>query len=357
MYRLFNKPVPNKGVITAPNLIRSKMLMANNLLMVKEYYHTYGCYIPNTHVLVRLLSVLENYLEGDYIYRRVSDDINRIAPSLGITTNATPGNIHFAAFYTNACALIATKFDEYINIDSRYWQDIRAVRVLTHPYSDTTLMIPTIGSHVGIGGISAVGIDIPLLAYQYQQWVTYNQLKSIEFKENSSQFLTKYVLANMLPEQLDIAIRNQLGNIRMNLPIVGDTVEHRTPPIRVVDFSKDFYKPIHTVLHDINLSPKPYLNDLIQIPMIFEDNYLAAIPKSITGLSIYNYWTTLLVYVEWAYPMLSIIDCDQKGLTNLSFMLKQVDIFMRGGKTLRFMPNYVKALWYPRYLEIQKKYM
>lgn len=354
MYRLFRQSFGNQGSIAAPKLNNAKLQMHIAHDTVRDYYRINGGYINNNHILVRLLSVLDSYLDGAYLYRRIEDGIARITAGLGITTDMTAGSIHATAFYTKHCAIVSTTFMDFFDIEAMPWMDIRAVRALTHPFVSTTFIIPTLGKDITDNRLSAVGIDIPLLAYQYGCWIKYNLAKELVVQETPEQFLVKYVIANMLPEQTDIALRNQLPYIKKGIIPVDPSP--RLQPTRVVDYGTYWYAPVKVVLEAINKARKPYLADLQQIPMVFADTYLDAVPKTISGLSVYSYWTTLLIFTDWAYPMVDILETDQHSITNISKLLLDIDRYIKATAALRFMDPATKEQFLIKYSAIQKKY-
>ena len=216
MYRLFRLRINNKGIKVSPIFQRAKEKYNLNYNKVLEHYQTFGSTINNNHILMRLINSLQ-ILEGpeSLTYRRIDSNKDKIATGLGITTDLNPGELHDNEFYSDTCAIQSVKFMEFFEIKN--FKDIRAVRCLTHQNTDLTLSIPEIGKSLKSNGTAVVGIDIPLLAVQYKLWLRMNQNRPLGQRENTGQFITKFILPGMIPEQIDISLHNisQANNLRI----------------------------------------------------------------------------------------------------------------------------------------------
>ncbi len=352
MYRIFKRPLYELPKINSPSMDRIRDLILYQFDYHHRIYRAYGSFIPNEHILIKLCYILDNYIApGVDVYRTVQTDSHRICSALFITSIDTPGIIHKKAFYTNQCIIFSVTYEE--SLMDTDWKSLRPVRCLTHPGIMLDVKVPPVTRKHFSDGIAAVSIDLALFAYQFQQWTIFNNLKPELEREQVNMFITKYVLTAMVPEQIDISLRNRLTDI-YNKKI--------TPPNPLdrafaISYGDALIYPLNRILSIINNSRSTYLKGLNEIPFIFKDNYLDAIPMEIAQLSSYSYWAVCLIYLEWLYPLVSFIENDQTQITDISKILVRVHRYLLSSGTLKYMPEETRDLFFIKYDICRKKFL
>jgi hypothetical protein len=292
----------------------------------------------------------------------VESNLDPIAISLGITTNSNLGTIHNGAFYTHTCAIYSATF--FDSIGEEDWAILRPVRCLTHPNITLSIHTPPVSKNFLRGGISVVAIDIPLLGYQLKQWYLLNQTKPTFEQETISQFITKWVLPGTVREQMDISSRNQMSTFRDNFTLPkGKSIANG------VTFSYDdmlynqnviYNGYLKTLINTINRSSNTYIQFLDNVPMLFGDTFLNAVPSEAMVLTSSSYWVVLLIYTDWVYSFIDIIKTDQRTVTDISRILKRVERSVKNyniGKLMRGISLPLFLSWDMKYKKIINTFM
>ena len=350
MYRIFSKPIASLGMINNFSIPRIKSLVMDHYNYQMWIYQRYGTYLHPDHILIRLLYVLNEYISEEMdTYRVIEDCLVRICSGLRITSNYNSGEIHKHSFYTDNCAIIATTFTDDITDIS--WELLRPVRCLNHPNTSLELHIPpTNKNDFNSFGVAVVGIDIPMLGYQFKCWNRINSFKPEVERESLAIYIVKIILPNMIPEQFDIAMRNRLPYI-CNGIIPPKSERERS---FVVSYEDSLDNMIGTIIKTINRTRESYKRGLMSIPFVFGENYLDAVPREINSLSTYSYWVVLLTYIDWVYPLCFIIESEQKNITDISKILVRVERFINSTNCLRYMPDNIKRDFDIKYNKIKE---
>lgn len=362
MYRLFIKPLISNKQILNPGLTRIKNLLNIQYIEQQHRYTNYGAYINSDHFLIKLCYSVAPYLINGNLFNIIEKNQTAICSSLGITSGSTVGKFHHSQFYTKECAIYLQSFTG--GIIDRPWRLLRPVRVLTHPSTNLSIHIPPITKSECIDGISVIGIDLFLFAYQFQQWTNINRAKPKEDQESIYTYVVKYVLTGMIPEQLDIAIRNQY------IPVCSGEPLKKTHSISNNSFfaensildsiNREIAEYMEKSVRSLNKGKFTFSDTLNNMPLIYSPNCLLAVPYEPNGLNGNSYWASLLLYTEWAYYLLTVLDGDFKNSSMIPNTLKRVDKTIssfRADKRLIDKSIDIWYLWFTRYEEIKKKYM
>jgi hypothetical protein len=233
------------------------------------------------------------------------------------------------------------------------WQEIRAVRTLTHPFTSLDIIKPCTNKDDMGSGFAAVGIDIALFGYQLKQWTIFNKSLDPLEQESITMFLSKYVVPNMMPEHIDIALRNRITYIYSEMVPIDTPVKARS---FAVSYEAAIVHPIVRVLEVINASRMPYVTGLQELPFIYSDTYFEAVPMEIASLSTYSYWVVFMVMLDWAYPICVFINDDQKNITDISKIIKRVNRFVLGTNCLKYIPSELKPYVRIKYEAFVKRF-
>lgn len=358
MYRLFTDLTYNPGTINSPLMDRIRKIIMTQYQYTEDLVDKFSAgYVRSDHVLMKLIYILSEYLNNDTnIYRLVSEDLHSICSSLGFTSETTVGKIHLNTFYSSECLIVSTTFEDQLILSNETpYQDLRPVRCLTHPYCSMELFIPSTDKRYVMPGLSAIAIDIPLFAYTFSRWLVdrraYDKANGLD-PENLSQFIVKQVLNHMFPEYIDIALRNRLPYIHRNKAVPSERHERSF----VTSYEQAIIHPIHGILDQIDASRLPYRKALKEIPFIFSDSYFDAVPKCVGSLNQYSYWTTLLIFTEWTYPLIDLISSEQSQNTDIQKIFVRIDRYLRSSGALNHMPSFLKADFFIKYEQLKEHF-
>jgi hypothetical protein len=345
MYRLFSKPLAYRGAMVSSKFIQAKFKYEESLNIATEFYNQNSAYLNNNHILIRLVSglVFDPNAPAIDVYRQIEANSNRISSGLGITTDINPGNMFKKAFYTHNCAIVNVSFSEALKIP--HWTHIRAVRPLTHPHVTLQLVLPHRLKSLDETDYSVVGIDLPLLAVQFKGWFLEQMKRPVTERESIAQFVYMWVLPGMLPEQIDIALRNRMQY--MCLGIKREEPDLR-PPIFIQDYDREFDRAIEGLVEFYNKGERAMTEVMLGMPMMHADNYFHAVPKNLNSLSIHSYWIRLMVYTDWIYPVAVGFDVDplQENITRKLMVVRR---YVDGTRAWRFLEGPIRDLCEERY--------
>lgn len=334
MHRFFVER-PFRGRINVPefNNIFPKITRSHEKAL--QYYRMYNVFIPNDHILVRLVDSLsfDSTWTPMAAYRYAENHMENIALGMHITSTNNYGRWHTNEFYTDNCVLFATNLGNPYSESN--WEDIVAVKPLTHPHVSLECVHPHLMKSVKPSDYSVVAIDIPLLAMQYAQWAKINYAKEVVDRENTTQFVSKYVMPNMWKAQIEIALRNRLLEIATDTFRVEPDLK---PPIGLIRQDKELERAYTALLELINTSGRTLYEVMGSIPMPFSGNYFEAVPKNIESISVYSYWTGLVAYTDWLFVLVSSID---------NLKTKEESVY----RTARAVRRFIKGRLQKRYIE------
>lgn len=228
-----------------------------------DYYRSRPQYIPNDHILVKIIKVLRVF---DYTDLSVYEVISKarsegydIANSLNITTYKDVGRIEDSDFFNPGDKDILV-FLSYADrdIDTDNWKNIVPVRVLWHDY--ISMQTPYLNGSRMFGrsmyglGYNVVGIEPGLLYFMYSRWKeeiwsTYPD----DEKPTVANFVAQYILPNMFDSFTDIAYFNRLCIIdRSNRDAINEV--DNTHPVFAADISRHVDDSIEYMLNVSNFN-------------------------------------------------------------------------------------------------------
>lgn len=278
MYDLFSNPRRiYSGLISDFVLNNIKNRAVEDVGRVIEYYRSGSFFVPNTHLLVRLINTISTPLSYDFNqYFEVTLARSLYAAnSLKLTTSIAYGQWHVGEFYYNCPELIiAYNGDGNPYEMAKGWRDLQPVKVLEGPVSNMGYLIPTGVNQSSERGLAVISIDLLQLMVQYRCFMELQAAKSEQGLDNISttkHFVAKYVLPNMLKSQTDMALFNRLYNLEMGAPMGIMTRRH---PFHISDYTSQLDKNLTIFLDRIRNTGRDFENYIEQLPSIFSDSPL-----------------------------------------------------------------------------------
>lgn len=344
MYRLFMCGAIPYSPLESNQMERVRENIKTRIDYLKNNKWVYGKTINSNHLLMRLCMILAPYVKPESdTYRVVRENLPGICTSLHITSSYSYGKVHSQCLYTTRCVVLSTDYSAAeLPAD---WKDYRPVRCLTHQETSLQIRLPPSTISTRTEGISAIGIDIPMFAAMLQRWLIINNGRDPLTREPLATFITKYVLPGTVYEYLDIAIRNRLvyANIK-DIPI-----SKRSSTAMMYEQETD-----NINRRTINLmkgSNRSYKRTLLSIPMFHSENYIKAVDDTISELNPFSYWAQLLVYVDWLYPLLTVVNNWEPDIAEVKRILNRIKQYINNSGVLAHMPPEVSIDFILKYNE------
>lgn len=303
MQLFFNTPCSiSYGLLryTQWDYVRQGLL--RNLLTVQSFYYSRIYSVKSNHFLARLTNTLNiSFLHSIERYYAIADaKAANIAAAMKMTSSMQRGALFNGVFYGPGCTEVImmdnSSFDPFEVYKN--WKTAQSVKVVIHPRSDLSLMLPN-GKNTGLEkGLAVISINIPMLAIQYRAFAE-EQLKISDEQNIGTQsvphFVHRYLLPNMMASHLDIAIFNRIQNLLNGKPLAEVTRAHS---FALVDYSSQATK-VHTeILEDLRSKSMEYKAILSSIPAISKDSLLEVmvLPESAPTRQIF--WAEVLSRID-----------------------------------------------------------
>ena len=289
--------------------------------------------IYNNHTVLNILNneSFDASSKSLQVYKRAQLKKDRLCLIHGIVNHNNVGLGRDDLFLTANCFLISTDYSTTALFKD--YKEIRALRVLEHPFNNIKPFRPTqIDGEVK--ELSVVSIDIPLLVTQY--WMFQKEQHKLESADKKSVkwFLMHYVISPMIRDTLEISFRNRLLKPDS---IHGDFDNFLT---FFNSYESRLMQSAQSVISDLKTTPRRFSEIADAIPALFNDSYRDAVPLELDQMGNYSYWLECLTLMNWVKPILDI-----EGLTinhttdNLHGRLKRVRRYMRMYSVDRFVPD------------------
>jgi len=269
MRTLFNlKPPSEYGVLQSVHWPYVRDGLRRNLEVILRYHRRNPQAVQGSHFLVRLLYAITvpHALNLERYFENVDAGTFNTASALKLTSPVSRGVLHKGIFYGEGCKEILLAHNDYFDIyeADKDWRNLQPVKVLKHPRSDLMMNLPD-GKNTGSEtGMAVIAINIPMLAIMYRAFCNYEAATANESAQLSVyHFLRMYVLPNMLPSHLDVALFNRIDNMQKGAPLGESKLKHS---FALVDYTKRVTE-VHTeVLTYIHKKRQDFLGVLKTIP-------------------------------------------------------------------------------------------
>lgn len=275
MRTLFNlKPPSEYGVLRSAHWPYVRDGLRRNLEVILRYHRRNPQAVQGSHILVRLLGsiTVPHSLQLDRYFENVDAGTFNTANALKFTSPVSTGKIFKGLFYGPGCHEIYIGHNDFFDIveADRNWMNLQPIQVLRHPRSDLMMNLPD-GSDVSSEtGLVVLSINIPMLAIMYRAFCRYEEQSVPEGSRLSVyHFLRMYVLPNMLPSHLDVALFNRIDNLQKGAPIGESKQAHS---FALPDYSKRVTE-VHTeLLGYLRKKRQDFLGILYTIPAAVKPN-------------------------------------------------------------------------------------
>lgn len=263
-----------------------------------NYYHNRVYAVKNAHLLVRMLQSIDVPMEYEISQYANVATIRApfIARTFDLTSDVNRGRIFDGVFYGEGSSEILISEEDYFNpfYAEKHWRRICAVKPLLHCKSDLGLLLPN-GKFTSTGiGLSAVSINIALLAVQYRSFILSQRIKYDNQGGHlgASHFVHMYVLPNMLYNHVDLAILNRLMNLFYGVPQGDALIRH---PMAIIDYTKKVDRVLERCIYSVNKRTLT-LDALLKIlPAVFSKNQEEVLMMPDTQMTVQSMLKILMV--------------------------------------------------------------
>lgn len=246
--------------------------LLRNLETTQKYYHSRILAVKSNHFLCRLINNLNvsHKLTIERYYDLVDARAIKLSAAMRITTAAQRGSIFNGIFYGPDCPEIIMLDSTSIDVQEAYmnWRTLQPVKVINHPRTDYSLMLPN-GKPTGVDvGVVTVSVNIGMLAVQYRAFAEDQLLQDAMYGtglQTVAHFVHRYVLTNMLATHLDIVVFNRIAALINGAPISGSTYRH---PFSMPDYSSFSNQVQQKIVNDMKGKALDYKAVMCTIPAI-----------------------------------------------------------------------------------------
>lgn len=229
------------GISSYPDWKYLRSGLNRNLKTTIDYYQNRRFAVKGNHLIARILNSLNISYDRDIeqLYNLIEAKAFHIGMHFKLSSSVYKGDVFNGVFYGEGTKEIIMVTNDFINPYEieRDWKNVQAVRVLTHPKSDLSLLLPNGKAYSEETGLACIEINLPALITQYRCFVLeqYNRIKDTLTASPTSVFIHMYVLPNMLYSHLDHCIFNRVYNLMMGAPMGVPQFRH---PFTLIDYNK-----------------------------------------------------------------------------------------------------------------------
>lgn len=278
MFSLFETPRKNyQGLNAQFELHDFERKTVEDVERVVDYYRKGAIYVQNTHLIVKLINTLAvpmSYALDDY-YEICYQRSLYVATALGMTSSINYGKWFKGEFY-HGCdeIIIAYNGEDNPHELKKNWMNLKPIQVIEAPITNFGYLPPDGQDRQSEQGLVVLGIDVSMLMLQYRCYMELQYNNQAQFNMpmgTTAQFVSKYVIPNMIYSQTDLAIFNRMVAIKEGIPIGAVKKRH---PFYISDYTQQFTRGIEPTLKRLKNSQYLFANYLEQFPKVFNDHPL-----------------------------------------------------------------------------------
>lgn len=311
MYKIFKRvDNPSTGIIRPPGFDMVSRVYREQISRIVDYYSISSKMLDNKHILIRMLNLatpdvrlpLEDYVR--IVYSRASN----IARHFRLTDEGSYGELHKDVFYRGNNVLLHREDTLNVTKIISKWRTSIPVLVHKHPVSSLQFLLPDVYRYPTVEeGLSVVSIDISKMLIMYREYLR-DQLRLPEgTRGGANQFVSRYVLPNMLYTHSNVCIYNRLSNLLYSRENVNREVSKH--PMLVVDYSNKVDNTLSYLLKYMRNRGMYYTDIVKTIPTIYN---LDTLLMPDIGITRQSWW---MLYLSRVDEINTIIDIgDERGI-------------------------------------------
>lgn len=292
MLDIFRIGYETKGMYTMiPQWQFVKDGLRRNRETARNFYQQEIYQARSDHVLMTLIYTLN--IARNSTAARVYDNAlarsNSLAQQMKFTSALGKGQVFRNMFFGGNSKEIIFGTSSLTSPDAivSNWRNMKPVRILRHPFTDTNGNIPDQRLIVK-DGLSFFSVDIPMIAVMY--WCFQKEQDMVEAggqpRHTPAQFVYAYLLANMVEDMIDHALFNRIYCLATGTP----RNDHpKTHPYAYPTFSTDVDAVMRVMWERVQETRRRLTGQLDQVKLVFAEDALelSALPSIAPTLQCY----------------------------------------------------------------------
>lgn len=277
MLDIFRIEYETKGLYTMiPWWDYVKQGLRKNMGIARDFYQKGVYHARSDHLLMSLIYALN--IARNSTYERVYD--NAYSRTVALTnlfrmTSATNrGTVIRNMFFGGNSKEVVFGHTSMISpraiVDD--WKNMKPVKVLRHPFTDTWANVPD-GRPIVKDGISFFSVDIPMIATMY--WCYQKEQDLVEAggqpRGTPAQFVYAYLLANMMESMLDHSLFNRIYALQTGS---GRNDSPKLHPFAVPSYDNELTNVQKIMLNRVQDLNRRISSRLDQVKLVFSDSAL-----------------------------------------------------------------------------------
>ena len=271
------------GISSYPDWKYLRSGLNRNLRTTIDYYQNRKFAVKGNHLVARMLTSMSVSIDRDIeqLYNLVEAKTMHIGMHFKLSSSVYKGDIFNGVFYGEGTKEIIMVTNNFINpyYIERNWKNIQAIKVISHPKSDLSLLLPNGKAYSAEPGLACIEINLPALVIQYYCFMKeqYARIKDSLTAAPISVFIHSYVLPNMLYSHLDHCIFNRVYNLVMGAPMGEPQFRHPFTLINydnkvdkclteITDYVKQTDLDFNTILRTFPVVSKANFKELLKLP-------------------------------------------------------------------------------------------
>ena len=335
MYNIFNQTYfPTGNTSLDPNTDLIKRVYTILLNSIIKYYQTRVMTVKNNHLLCKIINTgfIPITYDGDRFTEIAYSRSPYIAKHFNLTSPINYGKIFKEIFYLDCNEIILFDDSDFIHDEViRNWQYVSAVKVLNHPFSNTSFLLPSGNSsfidnkesYTNLGtnstytdkGLVTISVNIALLLTQYKGFLLSN-INNSQINLSIPNFVHMYVLPNMLYSHTELVLLNRLMNIFYGSPM---GIAYKKHPFSIINYDRKLDSILNYSIKRLKDSTGSFQNMLSNIPSIFNRNMLESLYMPDMARTKQVWWALLLSRINVMKFLLDISN-DRSLSTNRSYI-------------------------------------
>lgn len=310
MYNLFNKTYSSIGSVSLdPNTDLIKRVYTILLNSITKYYRTRVMSVKNNHLLCKIINTgfIPISYDSDRFTEIAYSRSPYIAKHFNLTSPISYGKIFKEIFYLDCNEIILFDDSDFIHDEViNNWEFVSAVKVINHPFSNTSFLLPSgdsnflsnkeTYSNLGVNylysdkGLVTISINIGMLLTQYKGFLL-NNIFNTEDKLSIPHFVHMYVLPNMLQTHVELVLMNRLMNLHYGSPM---GVSYKSHPFSMPNYDRKLDSVLSYSLKRLKDSTNNFQTMLSNIPSISNKSMLESLYMEDVARTKQVWWALLL---------------------------------------------------------------
>lgn len=272
MFKLFERRyTENNQVIQPRGIDLIKRTYRLEVSRIRHYYNSRVKHVRGNHLFVRFLRIaMPNEINDLEVFSsKVNSSQESISKFFKFVSPIEYGTIYEDLFYKGPNIVMANEEPFNPFKESKNWKDINPIKVLKHPVSSLSLLLPYPERFDTVEeGLSVVSVNVPLLLLMYRGFLLDPEIEGEVLGPNA--FIMMYLLPSMLETQTDLVFFNRLQLLSKDVEPNND--ENSKHPFSIMKYERKVDRALKEVIKYSRKRNMDYFTYLKLIPSIFKED-------------------------------------------------------------------------------------